>query len=367
MTNNTYKLENWEAISIIIIIMINKLILNIPYYVVSLVGTGVIINVIYIGIIDFIFSLLLVKLFDKFQNSDIIDVSEFLGGKVLKWIIGITAIIFFFIVAFITLTDFTNILQTIYFSNFPIMYILFFFLLGILVANLYGLKSITRVICFIVPFALISIIITLLGVWEDFNIENFTPFFGHNYYTTFVIGLSNCFSMYIINYYYFIKPQLKDSISFKKVVIISYGVCWLLLLLTIIPILTLFHVNTGNEPLNSLYLLSRKIELGNFLQRVDAIFILLWIVSIFSYLSFVVFLINKILKKLITVSNEKMLTFPTCSILFGLAIIPLNTSQIKFFENTLYRYLILGIVFGLGIFILIFANLKFKMKGKNSS
>lgn len=364
MTSNSYKLQKWEAISIIIIVMINKLILNIPFYVVSLVGTGVVANIIYVGIIDFIFCLILVKLFDKFQNSDIIDISEFLGGKFLKWIICIISIILFLLVAFITLSDFTNILQTIYFSNFPIMYILFFFIIGILVANLYGLKSISRIITFIVPFTIISILITLLGVWNDFEIENFVPFFGHNYYNTFVIGISNCFAMYIITYFYFLKPYLKECINFKKVVISSYGISWFLLLLTVISIMTLFNVNYGIEPLNSLYLLSRKIELGNFLQRVDAIFILLWIISIFSYLSFVVFLINRTLKKILNVSNEKMLTFPVCSILFGLSIIPFNTAQIKFIENILYRYLILGIVFGLGGILLILANIKFKMKGR---
>lgn len=365
--NDTYKLQKWEAISIIIIIMINKLILNIPYYVVSLVGTGVIVNIIYIGILDLIFSIILIKLFDKFQNSDIIDISEFLGGKVLKWIIGTISIFLFFLVSFITLSNFTNILQTIYFSYFPIIYILLFFIFGILIANLHGLRSITNIICLLVPFTLISIIITLLGVWQDFSIENFTPIFGHNFHTTFVIGLSNCFSMYIITYFYFFKPYLKESINFKKVVITSYSISWLLLLLTVIPIMTLFNVNMGTEPLNALYLLSRKIELGHFLQRTDAIFILLWILSIFSYLSFVVFLINKTLKKLLNVSNEKMLSFSTCSILFGLTIIPLNTSQIKFIENTVYRYLILSIVFGLGLIILILANLKFKKKGKSST
>jgi len=94
------------------------------------------------------------------------------------------------------------------------------------------------------------------------------------------------------------------------------------------------------------------------------LFILLWIISIFSYLSFVLFLINRTFKKILTVSNEKMLSFANCSILFGLAIIPFNTAQIKFIENTLYRYLILGIVFGLGSILLILANLKFTMKSK---
>ena len=152
---------------------INKLILNIPYYVVSLVGTGVIVNIIYIGILDLIFSIILIKLFDKFQNSDIIDISEFLGGKVLKWIIVTISIFLFFLVSFITLSNFTNILQSIYFSYFPIIYILLFFIFGILIANLHGLRSITNIICLLVPFTLLSIIITLLGVWQDFSIENF--------------------------------------------------------------------------------------------------------------------------------------------------------------------------------------------------
>lgn len=365
MTDNC-KLNKLEAIFIIIIVMINKLILNIPYYVVSLVGTGVIVNVIYIGIIDFVFSLILIKLFEKFQNSDIIDISEFLGGKILKWIIGIISILLFFTVAFITLSDFSNVLQTIYFSDFPILYILLFFIIAILFANLHGLRGITNIICFTVPFALLSIFITLTGVLKDFNIENFTPILGHNIKTTFLIGLSNCFSMYIITYFYYIKPYIKDAFNFKNIVITSYTISWILLFLTVIPIMTLFNANTESNPLNSLYLLSRKIELGTFLQRTDAIFILLWIISIFSYLSFVVFLINKTIKKLINVTNDKMLSFPICSILFGLSIIPFNNAQIRFIENTMYRYLILSIVFCLGMIIMILANIKFKLKGKKS-
>lgn len=367
MINNTYKLEKIEAISLIIIIMMNKLVLNIPYLVISAVGTGVIVNIIYIGIIDFIFSLILVKLFDKFQNADIIDISEFLGGKTLKWIIGIISIIFLLFVSFITLIDFANALQIVYFSNFSIIYIVLFFIVGILIANLYGLKGIIHVASFLAPFILVSAILPILGVWNDFSIESFTPFFGNSYFSTFILGLSNCFSMYIISYFYFLKPHLKETVNFKKVVVSSYGISWILLILTIIPIMTLFNVNMENEPLNSLYLLSRKVEFGSFIQRTDALFILLWLISLLTYLSFVIFLVNRIFKKLFNVSNERMISFSICSILLGLSILPLNSTQIHFLEKTFYRYLILGIVFGLELLILIFANIKFKMKGKKTS
>ena len=126
---NNYKLGKIEAIALILIIMINKLILNIPYYIVDLVGSGAIINLIYIGILDFILLLIIVRLFKGFENSDILDISEFLAGKTFKNLIALICISLFFLVAFITLVDFSNVLHTIYFSNFPMVYILFFFIL----------------------------------------------------------------------------------------------------------------------------------------------------------------------------------------------------------------------------------------------
>lgn len=358
MENNLYKIGKYEAISLIVIIMINKLILNIPFYIIDLVGSGAIANIIYIGIIDFIITLVIIKLLKKFENLDILDISEFLGGKILKTLIGILSIALFLIVAFITLVDFSNVLHTIYFSEFPIMYILFFFIIGILTVNFVGFKSIIRTICFVAPFAIISVFVAFFTIWNDLDINNLTPIFGLSYHQNFVVGLTNTFSMYIIIYFYFIKPFLKDSTEYKKVVISSYIISFILLLLTVVSLLTLFNTTSKSEPINSLFLLSRQLELGTFIQRVDALFILLWIFSIFSYLSFVIFLINRIIKKLTNISNEKMLSLPLCSILIGLTLIPINVSQIHFIENTLYKYLVLGFMFGIGLAILILANFK---------
>ena len=363
---NNYKLGKVEAIAIILIVMINKLILNIPYYIVDLVGSGAIINLLYIGTIDFILLLVIIKLFKNFENSDILDVSEFLGGKILKNLIGFLCIALFFLVAFITLIDFSNVLHTIYFSNFPMVYILFFFILGVLIANLIGIRGISRTICFIVPFAIFSVIITFFTSFENLDIKDITPIIGKSYTNTFITGLSNCFSMYILVIYYFLKPLLKDVASFKKVSIISFAISFVLLMLTIVPMLTLFNTSSNSEPINSLFLLSRQIELGRFLQRIDALFIFLWIFAIFAYLSFIIFMINRIIKKIFPVSNEKMLSYSTCGILFGITLIPVNISHIHFIEDTLYRYLIIGFTFVLGILLLILANLKKRKLQKNN-
>lgn len=357
MENNNC-LGKMESISIILMVMINKLILNIPYYIVNLTGTGSILNILYIGIIDFIFLLVIIKLFQKFEASDIIDISEYLGGKVFKNIMAILCILLLLLVSFITLLDFSNVLHKIYFSQFPLVYILGFFVIGVAIANFIGLKSISRITSFIIPIALFSILVTFGAIYKDINITTFTPILGESYKKTFLFGLSNSFAMYIMVYYYFLKPLLKEPNDFKKISIISYAISVVLLLLTVISMLTIFNSNSSNAPINSLFLLARQIQLGTFLQRVDALFILLWILSIFCYLSFVVFIINSIIKKVSHVSNEKMLTFSTCSILFGLSLIPFNIAQLSFIEDVIYRYLILIFMLGIGIAILILSNIK---------
>ena len=361
MTNN-YKLQKYEAICLILIVMVNKLILNIPYFIIDLTGTGAVVNLIFIGILGLIFVLCLNYLFQKFPNSDIIDISEFLGGKVLKFIMGIVFIIFFFLVSYITLSDFVNMLKTIYFGKSPQIFILLFFMIGAIVANFVGFKAISRTICLVVPFTLASILLALFAVYNEFSFDKFSPFFGYNFRTTFLDGLLNIFSLYIVTYYYFLMPLLKDSFNFKKVTTISYVISWILLFLTVISILTIFPITNDSEPLNSLYLLSRKIELGDFLQRLDALFILLWLISIFCYISVSIFMLNRVFKKLTNISNQKMITLSSVSILFGLCLFPFNIAISRFMENTVYRYLIISLTFGVCFIILLLANLKFKFR-----
>lgn len=367
MTNNNYKLQKYEAICIVLIVMVNKLILNVPFYIINLVGTGAIVNLLYIGILGLIFVFILNFLFKEFPNSDILDISEFLGGKFLKLIISIIFLFSFFLVLYITLIEFANMIKIIYFDESPLIFILLFFMIGITIANLVGFKSIVRTISLVIPFTLASILIALLGVHDEFSFDKFAPILGYNYKTTFLNGLSNIFSLYIIAYYYFLMPLLKDPTDFKKISIISYIISWILLFLTSISILTLFPITNDTESLNSIYLLARKIEFGDFLQRLDALFVLLWLISIFCYLSLGIFMINRIIEKCIHLTDSKILTYSSISILFGLCLIPFNIAISRFIDNRIYRYLIIILIFLICFAIMILANIKVKFKKRSAN
>ena len=97
------KIGKLEAISIVVMITINQIILNLPNAIIINNGSSSWLNVIYISIIAIIFCLFVCKLFKPFPSKDILDISQYVGGKLLKTIIGILYILFFIFITSILL------------------------------------------------------------------------------------------------------------------------------------------------------------------------------------------------------------------------------------------------------------------------
>ena len=121
------KIGKFEAISLMAMVVINQIILNLASYLISNSGTSSWINMIYVSIIAIFFGLLIAKFFKPFDSSDILDVSEFLGGKFLKIIIGVLFILFFIFFAGLSLRHISSCIKSIYFKDTPIIYLLLFF------------------------------------------------------------------------------------------------------------------------------------------------------------------------------------------------------------------------------------------------
>lgn len=119
----------------------------------------------------------------------------------------------------------------------------------------------------------------------------------------------------------------------------------------------------------SIYVLARKVSIGDFIQSMDAIFLLIWVMSIFSYLAIVMHFALKSLKKVISIKHENAMVYCLSAFLFTIAMIPKNVTDTVFFENTFYKYVSIALVFFICFIILILAYIKKKhelMKGENS-
>lgn len=253
-------------------------------------------------------------------------------------------------------------MQLIYFPNTPTYIILSIFLLAALIANRMGLKAITNINLIIVPIGLISMLILFLSTSKNFVFERFFPILGYGLDSTFFSGLANMFAFGGIAFLYFINPILKDYKKFKNISIVSIAISSVYLLLSVASMLLVFSYSSGSDQTIAIYSLTRTIEYGRFLQRVDAIFILIWILLALSYISIIVALNLSIFKKITNISNSKAMVFSFITLLFGISFFINNVSDGKYIHEVLYKNFELILVFGISFAILLIANIKLKLK-----
>lgn len=352
------KLSKIEAIAFIVIIILNHIVLNLPKALLDTCGSSTPLNLIFVIILLFIFLSLILKFWNPFGNSDILDVSEFLGGKILKSILGFAFLCYFLLLTGIIIRNFSEILKLLYLEKAPIILIILVFLIGGIIANRFGFSTITKSNLIIVPLVMISLLIAFFCIFYRFEIRRIFPIFGNGINQTFFSGISNISAFTGLAFLYFLKPLLKEPKDFNKVTYSSFGISAFYLFLSVTTLLFSFaDVLTINE-LSPVYLLIRGTNFGRFLQRPDALFMLVWILSLLSYISISIWIILHVFNKTYKVQNTKFTIYGICSVLLIIALIPRNIAIIRFIQTTIFRYYTFILGFIISFFVFFFAYLK---------
>ena len=355
---NYSKLGNFEAICLIVVVFVNHIVLNLPQMILNSTGSASILNTIYILLIVIIFAILILKLLKKFIGLDIIDISEYLGSKPLKILIGILCIIYLIFETVFLTRMFSQNLLLVYFPNYPISFIIFLFLFIGVVANIIGKKSIIKTNAIIVPIALFSILFTFIFVADMLRIERSLPIFNNGLDKIFLSGASNIFAFNGLFFLFFISPMLNKKEDMSKVTLCSVLVCGIFLILSIATLIFAFSDIYSVSRLAPIYFIIINSRLGAFLERPEAIFIFIWTLALMSFINIAVMFVLKIFKKLTNVKEPKYLAISVCTIIFVLAMALNELFNFEAIANVFYKYSSLILIFGIFTLILILAYIK---------
>ena len=188
------KIGNVSAIFLIITIMINNIILNIPKSILRSSESSAPLNILYVSILAILLTLLICKLFKKFPGSDILDVSNFLFGKWFKFLIGLLFIIYLLSTSSVLLRDFSEGLKIIYFKRTHIYFIIALFIIVAGFTNKLSEKSIIRSNLLILPIVLIGIIFIFLANLKNFVPQRIYPLLGDGVTTNYITVTSNLYA-----------------------------------------------------------------------------------------------------------------------------------------------------------------------------
>ena len=352
------KINTLEAILLISLIAVTHTILSLPQNIIENQKSASILNLLFVGFLALLISYFIYTLFKKFPGLDIIDISEIVGGKTFKNIVGIIFVSYFIITSSILLRNFCETLKIVYYPMTNILFILLLFIIAICFTNKFSLTTIVKTNSLIVPIALFSIIFLFFANTKNFIPNNIFPILGNGFTNTFILGLSNLSAFGGIVFIYFLPPLLDKPENLKKVSMISICVITICLILSISTLLFMFSLFETNHKISPLYSAARYIEFGKFFQRLESIFLFIWIMLFTCYLSIISNFSINILKKLLNLESPKQLSNIIGLLIFGIALIPKNYAVSSKFENTYYPFLVLTLVFALSIGILILGNIK---------
>ena len=349
-----------EAIALITIVMINKIILNTPKDIIAKNGPASCLNVLYISAIAIAIVCLISYLLKKFPGKDILDISEFLGGKPLKVAIGMAYVLLLIMLTASIIKNLSETLRIIYFKTSPILFIALFFIVSSTICNRFSIKVIAKANLIISPAIFISVIILLASSIKNFMPERIFPILGYGLNQTFFSGLSNIFSFSGILYLLFLPPLLDKPNKLKRMSVIAIIISSVYLLLSVTCLLLSLSFTMNSDESFSLYVLTRNLDYGRFIQRVDAVFILIWIIAIVSYINIPISLCIYIFKKLTNISDTNSINYSINLLILAISIIPIEYAIFATFVARSVQYSFLILFFAISIPILIIANLKLK-------
>ena len=345
------KIGTVEAIMIILTIIVAHTILSLPKNILTSMKSASILNLIYVSIIVVALGYLVYRLLRNFPGLDIVDISELVGGKIFKNIIGAIFMVYFVISASMLLRNFSESLKVIYYPMTDIFFIVAFFIIPVCYANRLDFNATSKTNLIVVPIVLVAIVVLFATNMKQFSLQKMFPIFGEGAVNTFVLGLSNISAFGGIVYLYFLPPLLKEPEKMKKITLISIGITALYLILSVATLLFIFSFFITTDEITPLYNATRYIELGDFFQRLESVFLIIFSVSVF--------------KKITNIDNSKPLIDIFGLLILGLSLVPENYAISQSFENTIYPHLVIAVAFFLGIGLLVIANLKRRKESRH--
>lgn len=359
---NNSKIGTFESIMLVLSVVIIHTVLSLPKVLIDTTKSATFINLIYVSVLAFILVYIICKLLKNFPNMDLIDISNFLGGKIFKNIIGTIFIIYFVLSSSIFLRNFCEHLRVIYYPSTNVIFLISFFIISVCVSNSLEFNSAIKANALITPFALISIILLFFANIRYFSGQRIFPILGDGFFNTFVYGLGNIYAFNGIVFLYFLPPLLKKPEKFKKVAYISIAISACYIILAVSIILFMFPFFLKINEIIPLYTAATFIEFGTFFQRLESIFLLIWIVAFSCYLSIVCRFSMHFFKKITNIKNTRGIALPFSILFLGVSLVPNSYSIGKFYEFNFYRYFMIAVVFIISIGILILASIKKRKK-----
>lgn len=357
---------SFEATCITISLITTQLFLNLPRTMMESAWTAGWLLSLYLTILALIFFTIIDQLYKPFRGKDLLDLGEYIGGKIGRIIVGIIVLFFLIYIAPVILREFSENMKIIALNKSPLSFVMLFFLISMIIAAYVGLKAIARFSAIAVPIIAVGYLIIIIGSVNFFDLSRITPWLGSGTYEIFVNGFPKISVFAGVILVPLLYPFIHTRKSFQTVGYGSIILSGLFFFIGVLAFSLIYQYPTGTESFLPIYQLARLIDYGRFFQRVESMFVIVWVASALIHLSTLLYLIAYVFKKTFKLEYYKPLIIPFSIIVYTLAFSTHNlTSTIELEKH--FRNFAWIITFLIPILLLILAKWSKKKDKKEES
>lgn len=326
--NNEGTFGTYEAICLTTLIMINKIFYTSASVLVETVGTAAWYETIISCMVSLFFFYLIYLLMKRFPGQDITRIYEIVLGRVIGKVVTLIFSVYILYYAASNLREFIEMIKVYNLPYTPSSILILGFIIVATIIAYFGLEGVARMSGVLLIPVMLSIIAVLLFAIPLYNVDYIKPYFGYGLQKTIVVGIlrSSAYEEF------FILTVIINSIhglkNFKRVGIISIVITGITFTISMLCYLMAFHYSTGSESLSGLFQLSRIIIFNRYVQRLESIFLFAWVVSSLIAVSCAFYISISLYTKAFTINNHRPIIFPFSFLLFMIALMPKNISEV---------------------------------------
>ncbi|WCN38282.1 GerAB/ArcD/ProY family transporter [Aneurinibacillus uraniidurans] len=276
-----------------------------------------------------------------FPNMTLVEYSETILGKWLGKVISFLFICFFFIIASLILRNLGDFLTTQIMPETPIQFAEILFVVIVIMGVRLGLETLAGAAEIFFPWFILLLLILILFLIPEVDIKKIQPVFEEGIKPIIRASLPLMgFPFFELVVFSMFIPYVDKQDKVGKALVIGAGAGgFVLFILTFLSVLVLGPTATAGNAYPS-YLLAKKINIANFITRIEAIMAIMWFITIFFKLSLAFYASILGLAQLVKLKEYRILTLPFSMILIvaSLVLVPNTPYLIEFNESIWWLY-----------------------------
>lgn len=325
--NSEDKIGYREALTLLTIILSAKTFLSFPRNVALRGDAAGWIIVLLSGILSLVSYFFLSALLRKYPGKNIIQISEQVGGGIFGKLIGALLFFFFLAITSMYLRQFAESFILAILPRTPISVITIFFLVLLVYTTLLGIETLSRVAWLLGPYLLVALIIILLFAIPQTSFGFLVPVLGPGPIPLLKYSLEHLSIYAEIILLGMIAPLIREREKTKQIGF--YSLVAAVIICTGVTILTtmVFNYVEFKKMIFPVFQLTRLIAYGNFIQRVEAVFVFLWFFWAGIQLGGLFYGTVTSFAETFRIKNYRPLTLPIAVLVFAISFIPASMTE----------------------------------------